>query len=99
MFAAAHTRRWRLVHSERLVAGWRRKWAIEHGQLTLRELDVGSGAVLSHVLRSARLRNRDNSIHAQHPGQRYLGGSRLVLFGDVPHNRMVNQTALLDRRV
>src|SRR6266404_1174260 len=51
------------------------------------------------MLRSSRSGDRDDSILAKHPGKRNLSGSRLVLFRDMPNDRMQKQPSLLDRRV
>src|SRR5258708_7939936 len=87
----------RSKHLEGLLAGGWRKCPIDHREIVLGKLDVGRAAILPHVLRSSRLRNRDDSTLAKHPGKRHLGGSRSLSLYDMQNDWMRKQASLLDR--
>src|SRR5271170_3470861 len=87
-------------HRERLLPVWRRKGAVEIGEIMRGEANFERTAVLAHVRRVARLRDRADAVLPQYPRQGHLrrrGAS--VSRGDGLERRMAQQPALFDRRI
>ena len=89
----------KLQHLERPFpdGGW--KGALEFGEVLLRKIEIECSAVLAHMLRSCSLRNGDDSVLPEQPGERHLRWRGAVMCRDVPEFSTTEQPALLDGRV
>ena len=73
-----------LQHVERLRPRRRREGAIECSQILLLEFKFESAAIFMHVIDSAGLRNGDDAVLPQHPGERNLCRRRVMTLGNAP---------------
>ena len=70
------------MHGQRLLAGGRRKGAVQIGEIPRREVNVEGPPILANMLRLARLRDRADAVLTQHRGQRHAARGLHVRAGN-----------------